>query len=124
MASAPVCNITPQPPIAEPVAPELPTIPVATDLPSALAAINAMRQIIHALTNQLSENNSGSGKTIITGLKPPPKKKHANFTEIVAKRTTDEVVVTDPNSSASVTVKRITGLTFVNPVSKQTWVWK
>lgn len=118
MSSAPVCFINPPPPAAEPVTNTIPAIPVATDLQSAIQAVNTLRQIIQDMTNQ----NPQPGR--ITDL-VVNSKKAANFVEVVGSRKTQMVKVTDPNDSSTyIVTKQITGLTFHNPVTKQNITWK
>ena len=118
MSDAPVCNINPPAPTAEPQVSSLPAIPVATDLASALRAINTISQIIQAMTNQNSDNSFPQKPIIST-------KKDANFHEVVARRIIKKMKITDPNdSSVFVEVKQITGLTFLNKVTGQAINWK
>lgn len=124
MSNAPVCNINVQPPTSEPTQPQLPAIPVATDLASALNAINTMRRIIQTITNQNS-NNAGfrttSFKTNQSG-----QKKNSNFQEVAIRRTTKTTKIyqnNDPSTGVYVEVKQITGLTFVNKATGQEVVW-
>jgi len=76
-ASAPVCNISPSEPITQPDVPNFPSIPVATDLPSSIIAINAMAQGYRVLTGQQgTQGNLGpagpQGFTGPTGPMGPP----------------------------------------------------
>lgn len=112
VSNAPVCNINAPLPSAQPQVPRLPTIPVATDLPSALAAINAMRQTIQAMTNQFGFGPMGAVKT------------QAVLKELVSKRTTETVRVENPqDSSQFVDVKQINHLEFQDSSSGQRLVW-
>ena len=55
---APVCNINPKNPAPISLAPALPSIPVATDLPSLIAAVNALRQLTIQYFNQVPGNSN------------------------------------------------------------------
>jgi hypothetical protein len=52
MADAPVCHVSPDQVINQPPVKQLPAIPQATDLNSALAAINAMRLTLQMMLDQ------------------------------------------------------------------------
>jgi hypothetical protein len=56
--AAPVCPISKDQVINQPTTNNIPTIPLAYDLASALAAINAMRQAIQVLGRQITINNT------------------------------------------------------------------
>ena len=115
MSTAPICYINPPPPSAEPVTPAIPAIPVATDLASAIQAINTLTRIVQQITNQNSSSGGGGSVSV----------KSANFSEDKAKRTTTVTRVFNQNDKTQyVDVKQITGLTFLNPVTKQTITWK
>lgn len=112
---APVCNINAPAPSAEPNSPRLPTIPVATDLASAIAAINALRQIVQALTNQIPVNTLGRQGAVKT---------QPSLKEQVSKRTTEMVRVFNPqDKSQFVDVEQINHLQFQDASSGQTLVW-
>ena len=117
--SAPVCHINSPPPGAQPVTPSLPAIPVAIDLQSALQAINTISQIIRAMNNQNHDNNQSGFPQRLTSLHTI-----SEFVEDTSRRTTKVETVKDPNSDASVQVRRITGLTFKNKVTGQGINWK
>lgn len=105
------------------VGPPLPSIPVATDLPSALQAINALRQTINIIINNTTPSNPGGspGGGFKSQNQPNPQ---ANFTEIRANRVTQTVRVFNPQDhNQFVDVQQITGLTFLDPQTKQTIVW-
>lgn len=125
MSNAPVCHINPPIPGAEPTQPPLPAIPIATDLQSALAAINTMRMIIQTMNNQNQNNNNKPFSGFRTN--DSGQKKNSNFQEVTSKRTTTTKKIyqnNDPSTGVFVEVKQITGLTFLNPVSKQEISWK
>lgn len=117
---APICYINPPPPTAEPVTPTIPAIPVATNLASAIQAVNILRQIIQTQGNQIPGGGTGGG-----GSSTHKKKNDANFVEIKAKRISTTTRVFNPqNRSQYVDVKQITSLTFIDPISKQEITWQ
>ena len=57
--NAPVCPVTRSQPPSPGTAPALlPLIPVATDLPSLIRAVNIIRDIIRSITTSLTVNNT------------------------------------------------------------------
>lgn len=121
---APVCHISPDEPITQPTPRYLPSIPQATDLQSALAAINSMRQILLSLLGQIPQNNlqrnGGSGTR--TTQQQSGKKPDAGFREI--SRVVQTVRVYNPkDKSQYVDVERINRLVLRDPVTGASWVW-
>ena len=116
---APVCNINPKNPAPISLAPALPSIPVATDLASLIAAVNALRQLTIQYFNQVPSNsdtvvNNGGGFSPV-----------GSFTETPGSRTTVTTRIYDPNDPTNETyvdVEQITGLTFANKTG-QTIIW-
>ena len=113
---APVCNINTKNPPPQSKAPALPSIPVATDLQSSIAAVNALRQLTIQYFNQVppSTNTNTTNQPIL-----------ADFTEIPAARVVTTTNIYDPNDPTGetfVTVAQITGLKFANKTG-QTIVW-
>jgi hypothetical protein len=118
---APVCLITPKNPYAPPNAAMASTIPIASDLASAIQAINAMRLLLQQLMNQIPANNTTPGGGFKSS--PSPNKPNANFNEV--QRVTSQVKITDPtNPQNYVVVNQITALKFLDKQSGQTWVWQ
>ena len=118
---APICYINPPAPTAEPIAPTIPSIPVATDLQSLIQAVNTIAQIIRTMNNQ----DPGPGQRI-TGLtvNNEPKKHRSDFHEVVQKRIVQKVRVYNPqNHKQYVDVNQITGLTFANKLTGQQIDW-
>lgn len=122
-----VCNINTGVQPNQPQTPPYPSIPLATDLPSALNAINNMRLILQGLTNQLP--------TLFPNLDNPRNAKNGqpggggggqqggNFTEVPGTRQTKTVKVTNPQDSTQfVMVDQITAVTFANKTG-QTLTW-
>ena len=92
----------------------IPVIPTAVDLPSALVAINVIAQAIAVLAQGIVPAATASS----TASAP----EGGTFLQI--DQVTDTVVITDPNdSTVSVTVEQITGLTMRNAVTGELWVW-
>ena len=93
----------------------IPNIPKATDLPSSIAAINALAQAVAILTTQLGQSsNSSTGATAATVA--------SGFTVVSQK--TQVIRIFDPNdNTVFVDVEQITALTLYDPVTKQTWQW-
>ena len=119
---APVCNINPKNPPPQSLAPTLPSIPIAIDLPSVIAAVNNIRQWIIQYTNQgqgggggpNNQNQGGGGGNL------------SNFTEVPNSRQTTTTRIYDPNDPTKQTyvdVKQITALDFANKAG-QTVKWK
>lgn len=120
MPQAPVCRITPVKPYAPPNAAMATSIPIASDLASAIQAINALRQLLQVIMNQLPSNNTTPPGG---GFSSSPSKGNANFNEI--SRVTSQVKIVDPTNPANyVVVNQITALNFLDKVSGQTWQWK
>ncbi len=96
---------------------QLPVIPKATDLPSALGAIQALTQAINILTNAIPSTAGAASNTTST-----PAVTASAFQQTAIQLKT--IRVTDPNdSSVFVDVEQIVGLTLYDPVTKQTWQW-
>jgi hypothetical protein len=116
MANAPVCHIPPTTPDNGQLPKNLPAIPPATDLKSALNAINVMRQIIQIITNQQpiiinqgQSNNSSKFKT-------------ASWRE--SSRKTEKIKVYNPQDKSQwVEIERINELTMEDNNSNSTWRW-
>ena len=58
MATAPICPVSRDQVIGQPKSSLIPNIPLATDLASALSAINAMRQAMQVMNQQIIINNT------------------------------------------------------------------
>ena len=119
---APVCNINPKNPPPQSVAPVLPSIPLANDLASALAALNAIRQWILQFTNPAPvapAPNVGPGGFVL----PSPLTVNVsgggvgNFSEIPTARVMETTRIydsNDPTQQTYVDVNQIVGLEFAN----------
>jgi len=102
---APFCNVKGVTIPGTPQLPSLQPIPKATDLPSALRAIQAMTNNFNTLYNTF----------VKTG----------NFVELRQFRTTEIVRIYNPqDASQFVDVQQITGLTFQDPVTGRLLTWK
>lgn len=138
---APVCNVNPASVITVPPARYLPVIPpVSVDNPQSIVqAINTIQQIINMIVNNVPPNNpinpsNPSAPEAPPGLYPPSTITTPVNTVPSTKKTTSNFVVTsvvssdvtvpitqNTDGSFSVTVKNITGLTLVNPVTGEIW---
>lgn len=103
---------------------KIPSVPAATDLQSALNAINTLRQAVAILSGQLAGKSSlvppGAGN--ITPL-DTKNKGVGRFVEV--KRTVETQRITNPSDSGQyVDVELITSITMQDPVTGQQWVWK
>src|SRR5665647_1321109 len=109
--AAPVCHVSNDQVITQP-SPKQPAIPNATDLPSALVAIAALKKIVEELTQPPPQNNSGG----VTSSKP------ARWEQL--KRTTETVKVTNPTDpSQFVEIERIKNLTMKDTKTGEQWDW-
>ena len=130
---APVCNINPKNPPPQSLAPTLPSIPIATDVPSLIAAVNALRQWIIQYTNQgqggsggPNNQNQGGGTTPPGGGGGGTPGNLSNFTEVPNSRQTTTTRIYDPNDPTNQTyvdVQQITAINFANKAG-QTVKWK
>ena len=127
--AAPVCNINPKNPPPQSKAPALPSIPIATDLPSLIAAVNALRQWVIQFTNQGQGGSGGPNNQNRGGGTSPggggSGGNLSNFTEVPNSRQTTTTRIYDPNDPTNQTyvdVKQITVLNFANKTG-QTIVW-
>jgi len=126
---APVCNINPKNPPPQSKAPALPSIPIATDLPSLIAAVNTLRQWVIQFTNQGQGGSGGPNNQNRGGGTSPggggSGGNLSNFTEVPNSRQTTTTRIYDPNDPTNQTyvdVKQITVLNFANKTG-QTIVW-
>lgn len=130
MAVAPVCHIPVDEVINQPTSPKFPNIPVATDLNSAYSAINAMRQIMHQITNmQPPSPNKGGGRILNTTKKHSDPKtvddKQARWQEIKPKRITKTVTVhSSQDKSTTLKIKRIDYVVFQDTKTGELIEWR
>jgi hypothetical protein len=128
----------------------MPSVPRATDLASAIAAVNALQQMVTVLYGNIintspsafasgsSSFNPGGGAAApratggnaggsVGGKAPPPpttNKGPGSFQEVVPSRVTHTTRIYDPNNHAVyVDVKQITGLTFQDKLTGASWSW-
>lgn len=135
--SAPVCHISPDQTIENQrqkqrngKATVLPTIPHATDLASALIAIQRLTQIVNQLTGALnsvvgSQTNDRSERTGPQGPagKPGQPPKPPRWSEV--SRATEKVRVYNPTDRQQyVDIERINGFVMRDAVTGNTWEWK
>ena len=117
MANAPVCNNAPLVPQDQPQPKTLPTVPEATDLQSALTAINAIRRILQTITHQPPQRPGGISK-----FKPSQQR---GFQEIKQRRVYKRVRVYNPqDKSQYVDVQQIVSMTMADPATGQIWFWQ
>ena len=124
---APVCNVNVPQPVVQPSPPALPAIPVATNLATAIQAINVMRQTINTMNNNIPPNNQNNQNTNINGFTTKQNQQQntpqkSGFVQVSVVKNT--VRITNPdNPDQYVDVEQITGLTMQNPVTGQSWTW-
>jgi hypothetical protein len=93
----------------------IPTIPTATDLPSALVALNVIAQAIAVIAQNIAASAAATGSTTSSA---------TGGTFVQTDQVTETVTLTDPNdSTVSVQVEQITSLTLRNPVTGEEWIW-
>ena len=120
---APVCNVNQTGKPVQVGGPALPAIPKATDLASAIKAINAIAQTVNIIVNNGVPSNPG-GVNPGGGFTSNPAQ-NANFNEIRAQRISQTQRIYNPQDKTQyVDVNQITGLTFLDPQTKQTLIWK
>lgn len=129
-AGDPVCNVNQRIPRPNPSIPLVPPIPRATDLPSALRAIQALTQAIQILSNQHPPTQFNQGDVIINnvggggGTRRSNPNSNGDFVEIRERRETSDQRIYDPNDrEVYVDVKRIDSLTFFDKVSRHFVKW-
>ncbi len=120
MSNAPVCLANPPSVTVTPIQRLVPNVPVATDLNSALAAINALRQLVYMLLNSIPANGQ-PGPPGAAG--QSPQKTQSKFTQ--SNIVYNTVRVTNPQDDTQyVDIQQVQSLTLINPVTKETWVWQ
>lgn len=124
MSNAPVCEIQPIINTQQPSPVTLPAIPLATDLPSALAAINAMAMWIrHAQQRLPPPPPDVQGRGGISGIKTKPSTPvQGRWTKV--SQQTKVVRVTNPNDPTQfVDVQQIVALTMTDTHTGEKWIW-
>jgi hypothetical protein len=120
MPECPVCHVSTDQVIDQPPKVLLPSIPEATDLNSALAAINAMRQMLLLLAGQIGRGGA-QGPPGAAG-KSAQKEKVGRWNEV--SRSTSKVKVFNPDDKTQfVEVERINKLTMKDSVTNEQWIW-
>lgn len=111
---APVCHVSKDQVITQPAPKNLPAIPHATDLTSALAAIAALKIIVERITQPPIDNGG-------TTLKSTPAKQPRWVQDT---RTTEKVKIVNPTDpSQFVEIERIKKLTMKDGITGDTWSW-
>lgn len=125
--NAPICHVPVPTPIDQPDGVQNPSIPIAVDFQSALAAINAMRLILMRLAalQPRFDGHGGGGRG--GGPKQPskqePKKKQGRFNEV--KRVTKKEKVYNPQDKEQfVEVERMQELIMQDSITGEQWIWK
>jgi len=122
MGAAPQCMLTPNEPDPSAPAINFPSIPVPNGQ-NTLAVLQALRNAINVLTNQVSHINRNNNNNNQNNNVPPPNNRNQfHITNQVVKN----VKVFDPNDPTGqtyVTVAQVTALTMRNPVSGDLWNW-
>jgi hypothetical protein len=128
MATAPICPVPGAEPIGQPGGANIPSIPVANDLESAIAAVNTMRIAIGMLAGHIRPSNKQvkpghQGGSFGSHTKDSNNAgKNGNWNEI--KRTVKRVRVSNPDDESQfVDVDRIDNFTMRHRISGDTWVW-
>lgn len=119
---APICNVSPTPPPQTKTSPLVNNVPVATDLASAIQAVNALRQVINSLLGQNTGGNGGAG--------PGPSPIKPGFSSQSQFQVTNQTITktriydpNDPSKQTYVDVDQVVALTMQNPVTRETWQW-
>ena len=122
---APVCSTTPPPAPQAKAGIVVNSVPVATDLQSAIAAVNALRQVVNGLLGANTTGNGGAGPG-----PAPGQPKTGGFNATNQFQVQNQVVKTtriydpnDPSKQTYVDVNQVTALTMYNPVTKESWQW-
>lgn len=117
---APVCHVSQDEQIDQHKSPLVTSIPEATDLATALAAIRALTQNMNALTGRIGANGvrGPAGRNGAPGQAAPH---NTRWSE--AKRVKSTKTITDSTGQFSVVVEQITGLTMVDKVTGEVWTW-
>lgn len=122
MSKAPVCLIQPVINTQQPSQVDMPSIPQATDLASAIAAINALAASFRTIQSRLPPpppTPQGQG-TILTSTKKKPKQGRWNRIQ----QTVQTVrVFNSQDKSQYVDVEQITGLTMQDSLTGEQWIW-
>lgn len=96
----------------------IPTVPTATDLPSALVAINVIGQAIAQLANAVTNSGAATAAAAAATSSSPT----GEFTKV--SQTEKTVVLTDPNdSTVQVEISQVTELIMKNQTTGETWIW-
>ncbi len=145
MSNAPICHVsTGSTPIKQPRATLLPSIPAAVDLPSALAAINALKLLIQMMSGQQGSSGArgntqplggggvasagGGGAAGAQGQKGQDGKDPTGgrFIEDRSKRVTKKIRIFQDNDKTSdnwVDINQINHVVWIDKVTGETIVW-
>lgn len=123
--NAPICHVPVPTPIDQPGGIQNPSIPIATDLQSAIAAINAMRMILMRIANlqpRFDGSSNGRGSGIRKPSKQEPKKKVGRWNE-VSRVTKKEKVYNPEDKEQFVEVERMNRLVMRDSITGEEWIW-
>lgn len=123
--NAPICHVPVPTPIDQPGGVQNPSIPIATDLQSALAAINAMRMILMRLANlqpRFDGSGQGRGGRIGGGGGNNKNKKPGRWNE-VSRVTKKEKVYNPDDKEQFVEVERMNRLVMQDSITGEQWIW-
>ena len=116
-----VCNLQPPPSTASPSSVPYPAIPIATDLASALQALNAIRQILNAQQGAIPQNNQSLQPGTPGSQQQQPKPQPTDYK--LTNQQVERVRIYNPNDSSQyVDVDQVVSLTWKNK-AKQSISW-
>lgn len=132
MVDTPFCNVSIATPPADPTAGRLAAIPVATDLNSAIHAINALTAVIRQIIRPTKIDNGAKSRptNVVRDDGSSKKKKDQNGRWNEVTRTTKKVKVFMKDSSGQddpdtfVEFERMDSLTMKDSVTSEQWIWK
>jgi hypothetical protein len=110
-----------------PPSPQLPAIPTASNLPTALSAIQALTQAVRLLAGQFlsKSNNVAPGTQTTAAVKPNAPSTISRFTEVPGTRVTVQVALpVTGGGGGTVTINQINAITWQDQVTGQTILWQ
>jgi hypothetical protein len=121
---APVCELSQDQVIEQPTPRVIPPVPVARDLQSLIAAVNALRQIVFMLLG--APVIGGTGQTRPSNQKAP-NQKVSRFAEVPGSRVTKDVridVESDTGLTGYIIFQQINRVQMKDNVTNETWLWQ
>jgi hypothetical protein len=114
VSDAPICNNAPPSAPGQPSPKTLPSIPPATDLQSAIMAVNAIRRILQTMIQTPPQGG-------ISGFRL---RADRGFQEVKQRRVTKRVRIFNPSDKSQyVDVEQVVGIVMQDPVTGNTWSW-